>query len=108
MLTIDFWNTSADARRMDTSLYVLRNEATTTAFRHDTLDDALAALNYEIGDDDLWVLFELDRSRVGTRRVAEGHGRIKRPEPSIDATGGVAFDEETAYHWRKSFDRHWD
>ena len=57
MLIIDFWERSADPRRMDTSLYVLRNEATTTAFRHDTLDDALAALNYEIGDGDLWVLF---------------------------------------------------
>jgi hypothetical protein len=90
---------------MDTSLYVLRNEATTTAFRHDTLDDALAALNYEIGERDVWVLFELDHSRVGARRVAEGQGHIKRPQPAIDLTGGIAFDDETAYNWRKRMDR---
>ena len=31
-------------------LCVLRNEATTTASRHETLEDALEALNYEVGD----------------------------------------------------------
>ena len=59
---------------MNTSLYVLRNDATTTTFRHDTLDDALDGLNYEVGERDLWVLFELDRISVAARRVAEGRG----------------------------------
>ena len=38
---------------MSTSVYVLRNEATTLAFRHDSLDEALDALNYEVGERDL-------------------------------------------------------
>jgi len=50
---------------------VLRNEATTN-FRHDTLDDALDRLNNEVGERDLWVLFELDRIRVAHDGVAEG------------------------------------
>jgi hypothetical protein len=76
---------------MDTSLFVLRNEATATAFRHETLDDALDALNNEFGERDLWVLFELDRIRVAARRVAEGRGHIKRPRgPSAPGPAGVA------------------
>jgi len=91
---------------MDTSLYVLRNEATTTAFRHDTLDEALAALNDEVGERDLWVLFELDR-RVGTRRVAEGRGRINRSrastirDPEDTALDDAALCDEIAYEWRR-------
>jgi len=91
---------------MDSSLYVIRNDATATAFRHDSLDDALEALNREIGECDLWVLFELDR--VGAaRRVAEGRGHIKRlrapsaQEPAAD----VATDREAAYEWRRLLDR---
>ena len=68
---------------MNTSLYVLRNDATTTTFRHDTLDDALDGLNYEVGERDLWVLFELDRIRVAARRVAEGRGHINRSRGAI-------------------------
>jgi len=92
---------------MDTSLYVLRNEATTTAFRHDTLDDALAALNDEVGERDLWVLFELDRDRVAARRVAEGRGRINRSrgptirDPEDDARDAAALDDEIAFEWRR-------
>ena len=92
---------------MNTSLFVLRNEATTTAFRHDTLDDALDALNNEVGERDLWVLFELDRVRVATRRVAEGRGQIKRPRgcTAQDPAGEPAADDETAYEWRRLIDR---
>jgi hypothetical protein len=93
---------------MDSSLYVLRNEATTTAFRHDALDDALAALDYEVGEGDLWVLFELDHARVGARRVAEGHGRTKRQRGTNPLTDDAALDNETAYKWRKSIDRNAD
>ena len=65
---------------MNTSLYVLRNDATATASRHTDLDQALDAINREIGVDDPWVIFELDRAHVGaTRRIAEGRGHIKRP-----------------------------
>jgi hypothetical protein len=92
---------------MDTSLYVLRNEATTTAFRHDTLDEALAALNDEVGERDLWVLFELDRDRVAARRVAEGRGRINRSQgstmrdPEDVAMDDAALCDEIAYEWRR-------
>lgn len=90
---------------MSTSLYVLRNEATTVAFRHDTLDDALDALNYEVGERDLWVLFELDR--IAARRVAEGRGRINclRGHAAHDPAGDPAVDDETAYEWRRRIDR---
>ena len=92
---------------MSTCLYVLRNEATTLAFRHDTLDDALAALNHEVGESDMWVLFELDVTRVGARRVAEGQGHIKCPQsPAALATAGEAtVDNETAFEWRRLIDR---
>jgi hypothetical protein len=74
---------SADVIAMDTSLYVLRNDATSTATRHANLDHALDAINTEIGVDDPWVIFELDRARVGARRrVAEGRGHINRPAAS--------------------------
>ena len=92
---------------MDTSLYVLRNEATTTASRHDTLDDALDALNGEVGERDLWVLFELDRIRVAARRVAEGRGRINRSrgatirDPEDAALDDAALEAEIAYEWRR-------
>ena len=63
---------------MDASIYVLRNKATTTAFRHETLDAALDALNDQVGETDRWVLFEIDRRRIGAgRRVAEGRGPVK-------------------------------
>jgi hypothetical protein len=92
---------------MNTCLYVLRNEATALAFRHDTLDDALAALNYEVGERDMWVLFELDVARVGARRVAEGQGHIKCPQsPAALASAGVAsVDDATAFEWRRLIDR---
>ena len=92
---------------MNTSLYVLRNEATTLAFRHDTLDDALAALNYEVGERDMWVLFELDVAGVGARRVAEGQGHIKRPQSPAapDSAGDASVDNETAFEWRRLIDR---
>lgn len=92
---------------MDTSLYVLRNEATTTTFRHHTLDDALDGLNNEVGERDLWVLFELDRISVAARRVAEGRGHIKRPRgpTAHDPAGDVAVDDATAYEWRRLVDR---
>jgi hypothetical protein len=68
---------------MDTSLYVLRNDATETASRHANLDHALDAINKEVGADDPWVIFELDRARVAARRrVAEGRGHINRPATS--------------------------
>ena len=68
---------------MDTSLYVLRNDATAAASRHPDLDHALDAINTEIGEGDSWVIFELDRARVGARRrVAEGRGHINRPATS--------------------------
>src|SRR5438477_11408904 len=92
---------------MHTSLYVLRNEATATAFRHDSLDDALDALNDEIGELDLWVLFELDRIRVAARRVAEGRGHIKRPrgrtarDPEDAALDDAALDDEIAFEWAR-------
>jgi len=86
---------------MDTSLYVLQNKATAAAFRHDTLDKALAALNFQVGERDLWVLFELDR--VGAaRRVAEGQGHIKRPRGPTDYEAARAvIDDVTAYDWRR-------
>lgn len=90
---------------MDTSLYVLRNEATANKFRHETLQDALDALNYEVGARDLWVLIELDRAGAG-RLVAEGRGHIKRsdaPTEPAAAEGGI--DEETAFEWRRLVDR---
>jgi hypothetical protein len=92
---------------MNTCLYVLRNEATTLAFRHDTLDDALAALNYEVGERDMWVLFELDVARSGARRVAEGQGHIRCPQsPAALASAGTAsVDDETAFEWRRLIDR---
>ena len=68
---------------MDTPLYVLRNDATAAASRYTDLDDALDAINKEIGMHDPWVVFELDRVRVGaSRRVAEGRGHIRRPAAS--------------------------
>ena len=68
---------------MDASLYVLRNDTTSAATRHETLDQALDAINKQIGADDPWVIFELDRARVGARRrVAEGRGHITRPATS--------------------------
>jgi hypothetical protein len=87
---------------MNTSLYVLRNEATTASFRHESLDDALDALNNEVGERDLWVLFELDSIRVAARRVAEGRGHIKRPRgpTARHPAGDTAVDDETAYEWR--------
>ena len=92
---------------MNTCLYLLRNEATALAFRHDTLDDALAALNYEVGAHDMWVLFELDAAGVGARRVAEGQGRIKCPQsPAALASASVgSVDDETAFVWRRLLDR---
>ena len=92
---------------MNTCLYVLRNEATTLAFRHDTLDDALAALNYEVGERDMWVLFELDVARAGARRVAEGQGHIKCPQSpdALASTGVASVDDETAFEWRRLIDR---
>jgi hypothetical protein len=91
---------------MNTSLYVLRNEGTTATFRHDTLDDALDALNYEVGERDLWVLFELDGIRIAARRVAEGRGHIKRPRgPAARGPAGDTADDETDYEWRRRFDR---
>ena len=88
---------------MNTSLYVLRNEATTMAFRHATLDHALDALNNEVGERDLWVLFELDRARVAARRVAEGRGHVKclRGLTAHDPAGEPAADDETAHDWRR-------
>lgn len=92
---------------MNTCLYVLRNEATTLAFRHDTLDDALAALNYEVGARDMWVLFELDVARFGARRVAEGQGHIKCPQsPAALVSAVISFvDNATAFEWRRRIDR---
>ena len=92
---------------MTASLYVLRNEATTTVFRHDTLDDALDALNNEVGERDMWVLFELDRIRVATRRVAEGRGHIRRPRgpTARHPAGDTAVDDEAAYDCRRLVDR---
>jgi hypothetical protein len=72
---------------MDSSLYVLRNDANAHTFRHETLDEALDALNYEVGARDLWVLVELDRAGAG-RLVAEGSGAIDAP-PSIALTRAV-------------------
>jgi hypothetical protein len=92
---------------MDTSLYVLRNEATTAAFRHDTLDDALDALNFEVGERDLWVLFELDRIGVASRRVAGGRGHINRPrsatvrDPDEVALDDAALEDEIAFEWQR-------
>ena len=91
---------------MDSSLYVIRNNATATAFRHDTLDSALEALNLEVGERDLWVLFELDR--VGAaRRVAEGRGHINRlRDPTAqDPAADVPVDSEAAYAWRHLLDK---
>jgi hypothetical protein len=94
---------------MDTSLYVIRNKATATAFRHDTLEEALAALNFEVGERDLWVLFELDRLG-GTRRIAEGQGHIKRPGDLCDLevdddVGHEIGGNEPGYHWRRLVER---
>ena len=93
---------------MDTSLYVLHNEATARDFHHETLDAALEALNYEVGYFDRWVLLELDR--VGPcRRVAEGRGHIKRAqscdEAHADGDADAPVDSETAYEWRRLVDR---
>jgi hypothetical protein len=89
---------------MDTSLYVLRNDATAHTFRHETLDEALEALNYEVGARDLWVLIELDRAGAG-RLVAEGCGRIRRSDASEQATATNGVDDETAFEWRRLVDR---
>jgi hypothetical protein len=89
---------------MDTSLYVLRNEANASKFRHETLDEALDALNYEVGARDLWVLIELDRAGAG-RLIAEGRGHIKRSDaPGLPASEG-AIDDATAFEWRHLVDR---
>ena len=86
---------------MHTSLYVLRNRATAAVFRHDTLDEALAALNFEVGERDLWVLFELNRLGAA-RRVAEGQGHIKRPRgPTEFEAARAVIDDVTAYEWRR-------
>jgi hypothetical protein len=105
MLIIDIGGREAHDPAMSTSLYVLRNEATTLAFRHDSLDEALDALNYEVGERDLWVLFELDR--IAARRVAEGRGHVKclRGHTAPDPAGEPAVDAETAYEWRRLIDR---
>jgi hypothetical protein len=90
---------------MDTSLYVLRNDANANTFRHETLDEALEALNYEVGARDLWVLIELDRAGAG-RLVAEGRGHIRRTdahEAPVVVEGAV--DDETAFEWRRLVDR---
>ena len=90
---------------MDTSLYVLRNDANENKFRHESLDEALDALNYEVGARDLWVLIELDRAGAG-RLVAEGRGHIKRADTGTEpAAARVGIDEETAFEWRRLVDR---
>lgn len=90
---------------MDSSLYVLRNDANAHTFRHETLEEALDALNYEVGARDVWVLVELDRAGAG-RLVAEGRGHIRRsdaPEQPAAVDGGL--DDETAFEWRRLVDR---
>ena len=61
MLTIKASCCAGDDLDMNTSLYVLHNQATAQDYRHETLDAALDALNAEVGARDLWILVELDR-----------------------------------------------
>ena len=89
---------------MDTSLYVLRNDANENRFRHESLDEALDALNYEVGARDLWVLIELDRAGAG-RLVAEGRGHIKRADAEAKPPPPGGIDDETAFEWRRLVDR---
>jgi hypothetical protein len=95
-----------DDLAMDTSLYVLHNQATARDYRHETLDAALDALNTEVGERDLWVLVELDRVGPG-RRVAEGRGPIRRPRGPTGAeqVDAPAVDALTAFEWRRLVDR---
>ena len=96
----------ADDLTMNSSLYVLHNQATAQDYRHETLDAALDALNAEVGERDIWVLFELDRVGPG-RRIAEGQGPIKRPRGSTDVefADPPTVNAETAYEWRRLVDR---
>lgn len=96
----------ADDLNMNSSLYVLHNQATAQDYRHETLDAALDALNTEVGERDIWILFELDRVGPG-RRIAEGRGPIKRPQGSTDVEVAErpAVNAETAYEWRRLVDR---
>ena len=91
---------------MDTSLYVLHNQATANDYRHETLDAALDALNTYVGERDLWVLVELDRVGPG-RRIAEGRGPINRPRGPAegDDEDASVVDGETAFEWRRLVDR---
>ena len=91
---------------MNTSLYVLHNQATAQDYRHETLDAALDALNAEVGERDLWVLVELDRAGAG-RRIAEGRGPIKRPRgpDGAEREDDPAADAEIAFEWRRLADR---
>ncbi len=106
MLIIKAGRCVGDDLAMDTSLYVLHNQATAQDYRHETLDAALDALNAEVGERDLWVLVELDRAGAG-RRIAEGRGPIKRPRgpDGAERDAAAAVDAETAFEWRRLADR---
>ena len=106
MLIIKAGRCVGDDLAMNTSLYVLHNQATAQDYRHETLDAALDALNAEVGDRDLWVLVELDRVGPG-RRVAEGRGPIKRPRGPAGAERdhAPAVNAESAFEWRRLVDR---
>ena len=95
---------AVDNSDMDTSLYVLRNDANENRFRHESLEEALDALNYEVGARDLWVLIELDRAGAG-RLVAEGRGHIKRADAEAKPPPAGGIDDETAFEWRRLVDR---
>ncbi|TML19735.1 MAG: hypothetical protein E6G39_01135 [Actinobacteria bacterium] len=66
----------------DNTFYILCNAAAGMASKHETLDEALDAVNEKVGDNDDWVVHELNSQRFGVIRVKEGHGRIVRRDAS--------------------------
>ena len=73
----------------NTTFYILCNAAAGLASKHETLDEALDAVNEKVGDNDDWVVHELNSQRFGVIRVKEGHGRIARPTTGAANTAAM-------------------
>ena len=65
----------------DTLVYTLSNETTGVDSEYDSLNLALDAINYSVGNHDMWVVEECTRGRPqAVRWVAEGRGHIRSQE----------------------------
>ena len=74
-----------DIGMTNTTFYILCNAAAGLASTHETLEAALDAVNEKVGQNDDWVVHELNSQRFGVIRVKEGHGHIVRsPNAAAD------------------------